>query len=157
MKLHELKSDNALKERKRVGRGNGSGHGTYSGRGVKGQKSRSGYKHPASSLIGKLPKLRGYRFFKINKNIIQVVNLRNLEEKFKSGEIVNINSLSKNGLIDTGKILITKKVKILADGQLTKKLKFGDDIIFSKTASKIISQLKPQLKPKENKAKPKHA
>lgn len=138
MKLHELKPKIGPKKRKKVGRGNASGHGTYSGRGIKGQKSRSGYKHPASSLIGKLPKLRGLRFPRTKKDLIVTVNLKDLEAKFKTGENVNLASLVKSNLLKQGKMKKIKKVKVLGVGKLSKKLKYGSEILFSKKAKRCL-------------------
>jgi len=147
LKLHELKSKSRKtpddesgfrlkrrKKKKRVGRGIGSGKGTYSGRGIKGQKSRSGYKIPAPPLFTRLPKLRGEGFRKIKREKPSVVNLKDLEEKYKDGEEVSLKSLIEKGLVDKK----AKKVKILGKGKLTKRLKFADSLLFSKGVRSII-------------------
>jgi large subunit ribosomal protein L15 len=134
MKLSELKPKTGKRKKKRVGRGPGSGRGTYSGRGIKGQKSRSGFSIPASSLITKLPKLRGEGFRKIRKKEIGIVNLGDLDKKYKTNEEVNLESLIKKGLIRPKKGQAIKMVKILGGGKLSKKLKFAKDLLFSKTA-----------------------
>jgi large subunit ribosomal protein L15 len=74
------------KRRKRVGRGDGSGHGTYSGRGCKGQKSRSGYKMRIGfeggqlPLIKRLPRKRGFvNIFRVEYNIINLNKLNIFE------------------------------------------------------------------------------
>lgn len=107
---------------KRLGRGMGSGVGGHTvGRGMKGQKSRSGHKSMVLFEGGNLPfykktpKYRGFK--KSDKVIYQAVNVSDLEKNFKSGDEITIETLrSKN--------LIRKKqdnVKILGYGDLTKK------------------------------------
>jgi len=122
MKLNEMKPKaGAVKNRKRVGRGNGSGHGTFSGRGCKGQGQRKsgtvrpGFEGGQTPLINRLPKLRGFK--NPNRTTFQVVNVSSLEI-FNNGEEVNIQTLLE-------KRLISKKdlpVKVLGDGKLTKKI-----------------------------------
>ena len=120
MQLHELKPIHKSKKRKRVGRG--GKRGTYSGRGVKGQKSRAGRKMAPviREIIKRYPKLRGYRRQGMAKNLAEV-NLGILEKKFEAGEIVNTESLLKKEIIRNikGKM---PKVKILSEGKLTKNL-----------------------------------
>jgi len=122
MKLNEMKAKvGSLKGKKRVGRGNASGRGTYCGRGCKGQGQRKsanvrpGFEGGQTSLISRLPKLRGFK--NPNKIIFQVVNVGNLNI-FKDSEEVNIQTLLE-------KKLITKKdvpVKVLGNGKLTSKI-----------------------------------
>src|SRR3989338_10160525 len=81
----------AKKKRKRVGRGNASGHGTYSGRGLKGQRARSGGKkglklRGLKQLLKNKPKIGGFRSLKPK---MAVVNLSDLENNFSAGEIIN--------------------------------------------------------------------
>jgi len=128
MQLHELRPKYKLKRRKRVGRG--GKRGTYSGRGQKGQKSRAGrrLKPAIRGLIKRYPKLRGYKFkskIKNQKSKITIVNLDILEKKFNSGEEINPRVLLERKLIRRikGKM---PKVKILAKGELTKKLIIKD-------------------------------
>ncbi len=108
---------------KRVGRGYGSGVGGHtSGRGEKGQKSRSGHKSMALFAGGdrpfhrKTPKYRGFK--KKDKVVYTAVNLSDLDRCFKSGEKVNIDTLKEKKLI--GKR--DSSVKILGKGQLNKKI-----------------------------------
>ncbi len=107
----------AKKSRKRVGRGDGSGHGTYSGRGIKGQKSRSGnrtkpgFEGGQLSLIKRLPRKRG--FFNIFKTEYSVVNLSGLS-KFESGSEVTPEKLLAVGLVKS----LRHPVKILAGGDI---------------------------------------
>lgn len=117
--LKRPRSDKRAK--KRVGRGSGSGRGTYSGRGIKGQKARSGGKKKLNrralfqSLLIRTPKLRG---FSREGEKTKILNLRDLEIKFKDGEAVSLPILRKRGLADRR----DKRLKILGDGVLNKKL-----------------------------------
>ena len=100
MQLHELKPKHKLKKIKRVGRG--GVHGTYSGRGIKGQKARAGRKLPPliRSLIKRYPKLRGYRFKSQTLNSkLQIVNLDVLEKNFEAGQKVNPQVLLEKRLV----------------------------------------------------------
>jgi large subunit ribosomal protein L15 len=109
------------KDRKRVGRGDGSGHGTYSGRGQKGQKSRSGNKvRPGFEggqlpLIKRLPKNRG--FVNIFRTEYSVVNLGQLGT-FEPGSEVTPEKLLAAGLIKS----LRQPVKVLAEGDLNQSL-----------------------------------
>ena len=133
MQLHQLQPIYKLKKKKRIGRG--GKRGTYSGKGVKGQKSRAGRKMVPiiREVIKRYPKLRGYRFKPMN-SFVQIINLETLERKFnikqkgisiestsKISNTINPKTLIKMGLISKirGKI---PKVKILGAGGLTKKL-----------------------------------
>lgn len=120
MQLHELKPKHKTKQKKRIGRG--GKRGTYSGRGIKGQKSRSGRgPRPAiRDIIKKFPKKRGYRFKSI-KTKPQIVNLKDLEKHYKSGEKVTPETLLEKGLIVKIKGRMPE-IKILGQGKLTKKL-----------------------------------
>ena len=146
MELHNLKPNTQIKKKKRVGRGSGSGRGTYSGRGIKGQKSRSGYKIPSSTLISKLPKLRGEGFRNVSQKEVAVVNLVDLENKFKTNEMVSMDSLIKKGIIKFKKNKSIKKVKILGTGKLSKKLKFDESLLFSKKARESIEKAKTNVR-----------
>lgn len=120
MQLHELKPKHRPKKKKRIGRG--GKRGTYSGRGVKGQKSRAGRgpRPTMRDIIKKIPKKRGYRFKSIKKKP-QIVNLKDLEKQFKSNEKVTPETLLEKGLIGKVKGKMPK-VKILGQGKLSKKL-----------------------------------
>jgi len=106
------------RDRKRVGRGNGSGHGTYSGRGCKGQKSRAGYKiRPGFEggqlpLIKRLPRKRG--FINIFRTEYSTVNLDKLKV-FDSGSEVTPEKLVVAGVIKS----LRFPVKILANGDIS--------------------------------------
>jgi len=120
MKLYELKKDKAAnKVATRVGRG--GKRGTTSGRGQKGQKSRSGRKmRPAErDLLIRIPKLRGFRHKPVT-DVNLVINVSDLERKFKVGPkvgtIVEMESLKAAGLVPKR---YTGKIKILGNGELT--------------------------------------
>ena len=135
MQLHELKPTHKTKKKKRVGRG--GKRGTYSGRGVKGQKSRAGRgPRPAlRDIIKKIPKKRGYRFKSIKKKP-QVVNLKDLEKHFSIGEKITPEVLLEKGLIDKVKGK-TPEVKILGQGKLTKKVTI-EGCLMSKSVERTI-------------------
>jgi large subunit ribosomal protein L15 len=120
--LHTLKGPaGATRNRKRIGRGPGSGTGEQSGKGVKGQKARTGH-HGARFGFegGQMPMQRRFpkKGFK-NPFRVQVfaVNVRDLEGRFQSGT-VDLAALQDVGLVPRRE----KAVKILGDGDLTKKL-----------------------------------
>jgi large subunit ribosomal protein L15 len=138
MQLHELKPKHKNKGKKRVGRGGKKG--TYSGKGIKGQKSRAGRKMVPiiRELIKRYPKLKGYRSFAID-NYFAVVNLEVLEKVSKDGETINPENLIKKGVISKIKGR-TPKVKILGTGKLTKKL-VVEKCKTSKTAKEAIEKV----------------
>jgi len=143
--LHSLKPAQPRKARKRVGRGMGSGTGRYSGRGIKGQKSRSGsHKMPAGFEGGQMPidmrlgKLRGNTSADAMpigpfRTYSQPVNLRHLEERFDAGDEVTPESLKAKRLIRK----LAVDVKVLGVGELSKALSVSAHG-FSKTARKKI-------------------
>ncbi len=118
VRQHELAPpEGAKKDRKRVGRGDGSGHGTYSGRGLKGQKSRSGYSRKPGfeggqlPLIKRLPRKRGFtNIFRIEYTIVSLDKLN----VFSAGSEVTAEKLVAAGLVKS----LRKPIKILADGQI---------------------------------------
>jgi large subunit ribosomal protein L15 len=124
------------KARKRVGRGTGSGHGKTCGRGHKGSGSRAGssalslHEGGQMPLFRRLPK-RGFSNYKFAENY-QIVNVSQLEG-FDDGADIGIKQLSSVGLVLSCK----SKVKILGDGELTKKLQVAAHK-FSKTAEQKI-------------------
>lgn len=122
MQLHELHPKHKSKKRKRVGRG--GKRGTYSGRGIKGQKSRAGRRlEPIiRGLIKRYPKLRGYKQKSTPTPIFGVgVNLDILEKRFSSEEIITPKALLEKGIIDKIKGRMPK-VKILGKGEIKKAL-----------------------------------
>jgi large subunit ribosomal protein L15 len=130
LSLSNLQPAQPREDRKRVGRGMGSGKGRYSGRGIKGQKSRAGshmmragFEGGQMPLTMRIPKLRGSTSKDAMpvgpfRTYTQPVNLRDLE-RFEAGEEVTSESLKAKGLIRT----VRKDVKLLGVGELTKKLK----------------------------------
>jgi large subunit ribosomal protein L15 len=130
LNLSNLKPAQARKERKRIGRGLGSGKGRYSGRGIKGQKSRAGSHYmPAGFEGGQMPlymrvaKLRGNTSADAMpigpfRTFTQPVNVRDLEARFEVGEEVTPETLKAKGLIRS----LRKDVKLLGVGDLEKKL-----------------------------------
>ncbi len=113
------KTKGSSKKNKRVGRGNASGHGTYSTRGLKGQKSRSGVSGLKRLGMKKqllaIPKVRG---FKSHKPKNQVVSIKTINKYFKDAEIVNPTTLFEKKLIGS----IELPVKILGKEKLTVKV-----------------------------------
>ncbi len=125
------------KDRKRVGRGNGSGHGTYSGRGCKGQKSRAGnnkvrpgFEGGQLPLIKRLPRKRG--FTNIFKTEYEVVNLSSLSV-FEAGSEVTADKLVEAGIIKNTK----KPLKILSRGDLNQALNVKADKFSAAAKAKI--------------------
>ncbi len=125
LSLHTIRpARGSARNKKRIGRGNASGHGSYSTRGQKGQRSRTGGRNKLKRLgfkqiLAATPKNRGFKSAK-PKN--QVVNLKDLNENFSAGAKINAASLFKAGLIQT----VQKNIKILGQGELTlKNLEFS--------------------------------
>ncbi len=114
------KTKGSSKKIKRVGRGNASGHGTYSTRGLKGQKSRSGVSGLKRLGMKKqllaIPKVRG---FKSHKPKNQVVSIKAINSNFKDSEIVSPETLFAKKLIGS----LDLPVKILGKEKLTVKIK----------------------------------
>ena len=139
LNLSNLKPAQPRKDRKRVGRGLGSGKGRYSGRGIKGQKSRAGsHKMPAGFEGGQMPidmrlgKLRGNTSADAMpigpfRTYSQPVNLRDLEERFEAGAEVTLEALKEAGLIANAaqgrqdprrRATLTKKLSVTAHALL---------------------------------------
>lgn len=135
MQLNQLKAKTKRKKSKRIGRG--GKRGTYSGRGIKGQKARAGRKirPQIRDVIKKLPKKRGYRFPSLRKKPI-AINLDILERKFTDGERITPKSLFERGIIKKTKRLLPE-VKLLASGELTKKLLVSECQISKQAKDKI--------------------
>lgn len=109
------------KSRKRVGRGDGSGHGTYSGRGCKGQKSRAGYKiRPGFEggqlpLIKRLPKIRGFtNIFRVEYSVVNISRLN----IFEANSEVTPEKLVAAGMVKS----LRRPIKILAEGDIDRPL-----------------------------------
>ncbi len=139
MKLHDLKfNEGARRDRKRIGRGHGSGHGKTAGKGHKGQNARSGvgvalgFEGGQTPIFKRIPK-RGFN--NINRIDYAVVNLTDLN-RFEDGTVVTIEMLLETKIIRK----TLDGVKILADGALDKKLTVQANA-FSKTALEAIEKL----------------
>ncbi len=154
MQQHELRPPRgAKKNRRRVGRGNASGHGTYSGRGIKGQQSRSGYKTRPffeggqTPLVRRLPHRRGFRNpFRVEYVPISLNDLARVE-----GDQVTPESLRAAGVIRS----IKKPIKILADGELSGALTVQVHRVSASARAKIeaaggtVEELTPRKDPEQ--------
>lgn len=153
----------AKKNRKRLGRGPGSGQGTTAGKGQKGQKSRSGvtlgraFEGGQMPLVRRLPK-KGF------KNLFRVeyapVNLSAIAERFSAGEVVDVQALKGKGLAPRS----AERVKVLGDGQLGVALTVRAHAFSRSAMEKIVAaggtaevvempQRKPIKEPTKRKAK----
>ena len=138
MQLHDLKPNaGSTHKRKRVGRGNSSGGGTTAGRGQNGQGSRSGgtkgagFEGGQTPLAMRLPKLPGFR----NPRRIEytAVNVSTLELKFENDAVVDGAALKAAGIIKKE----FEPVKVLGNGDLTKKLTVKVDKVSASVKAKI--------------------
>src|SRR6187455_882676 len=167
LSLSTLAPAQKRQDRKRVGRGLGSGKGRYSGRGLKGQKSRAGSHKMRAGFEGgqmptymRLPKQRGntskdampvgpFRTF------TQGVNVRDLEARFDAGAEVTPESLKELGLVRS----LRRDVKILGHGDLTKKLTVSAHRFSATAREKIegaggtVVALREDVKKKTNKSR----
>lgn len=120
LNLSNLKPASGSKQRKvRIGRGNASAHGTYSGRGAKGQRARSGGRsglkaRGMKARLQKIPKLRGFHSQYAKP---EIVSLATLEKSFASGAEITLAVLKKKEIVKN----ITKQVKLIGNNKLTKK------------------------------------
>lgn len=138
MQLQDLKpAAGSVKNRKRVGRGHGSGWGKTAGRGMNGQKSRAGggkgtgFEGGQTVLAMRLPKLPGFK----NRNRIEYapVNVDRLEGLFNDGDVVDAAALVEKGVIKSTGV----GIKVLGNGNLTKKLTVKVDKVSASAQSKI--------------------
>src|SRR4030042_2881216 len=133
MEIHQLRVK-IQKQKRRVGRGGKKG--TYSGRGMKGQKSRAGapinpiFEGGRSTLIEHLPKLRGFKSIH-PKN--QIISLEKVDKFFNDGETVSPQTLLGKKLVDN----IKAPVKILGDGKISRKLTFEKCLVSKSAKEKI--------------------
>ena len=137
--------EGANKEKKMLGRGQGSGRGTTSGKGNKGQNARSGGKTYVGFEGGQMPLYRrlaqrGFSNYPFKKTF-QIVNLCEIDKRFSEGERVDELSLHEKGLIKgsrkSGSFKAASPVKILANGDLSKKLIFSIAAISGPAMEKI--------------------
>ena len=136
MNLNEIKDNNkATKDRKRIGRGIGSGTGKTSGKGHKGQKARSGvavkgFEGGQMPIHRRLPK-RG--FTNINRVPFVELNLDNIEKLIANKKINNQKAINSEYLLELGLIKkITSKVKLLAKGEIKSKINIEVSAVSSK-------------------------
>jgi len=125
------------KAKKRIGRGQGSGHGGTSTRGHKGQKSRSGYSKKVGFEGGQMPLQRRvpkYGFTNINRKEFKAINIGTLQEL---ADKKNYTEISVETLIDAGLVQKSTLVKILGEGELKAKLNVKAHA-FSKSAIEAI-------------------
>lgn len=141
MELSNLKpASGAVKNEKRIGRGQGSGRGGTSTRGHKGQKSRSGYSKKIGFEGGQMPlqrRLPKFGFKNINRKEYKAINLSDLQRIAEAKKLtsVDIDTLIENGLCSKNEL-----VKILGNGELSIKLEVKANA-FSKTATQAIEKL----------------
>ncbi len=151
--MSTLNTTGKIKKRKiRVGRGIGSGKGKTSGRGVKGQKSRSGvainsFEGGQMPLYRRLPK-RGFNYF--GKENIAIMNLDKIQsyidkKTIKSNEVINTELLKKLKLINKN----SKKLKILGTGKIKDKVNIEADLI-SKSAKEKLTKVGGSVQLKNN-------
>lgn len=138
MELKDLKpAEGSRHSRKRVGRGPASGTGKTAGRGLNGQKSRSGggkgngFGGGQTPLARRLPKLPGFR--NINHVEYLPVNVSRIEKYYEAGEIVDGESLVAKGIIKHS----TDLVKVLGDGEITKAVTVKVDKVSASAKAKI--------------------
>jgi large subunit ribosomal protein L15 len=140
--LSNLKyAEGSRKKRKRVGRGEGSGHGGQATRGMNGQRSRSGSKKRSWFEGGQMPlqrRIPKFGFTNIFKEIYQVVNLNALQRianENKIEKVINLEELKNFGLISS----IKKPVKILGKGELKAKINLEVNAVSQSAKEKIES------------------
>jgi large subunit ribosomal protein L15 len=139
MQINTLQLKNKKKKRKTIGRGGKKG--TYSGKGNKGQKARSGahvdplFEGGRSTLIDHMKKKRG---FKALDKKLATVSLFKLENKFEDGAAINKEALIKSKIVD--KIDAEKGIKILGGDKITKKFTIAKEIKISVSAKAAIEK-----------------
>lgn len=143
MQIHEISKPEWQKEKRAIGRG--GKRGTYSGKGNKGQKARSGgsiapgFEGRDTTMVSRAPKISGFSSPKL-KNI--VLDFSTIEKHFNDGEEVSHKSLLEKKLIRLNKRSRAKRkarVKVLGNGKLTKKLTFSG-LMVSKNAKSMIEK-----------------
>lgn len=141
MELNNLKpATGSVKKEKRIGRGQGSGHGGTSTRGHKGAKSRSGYSSKKGFQGGQMPLQRlvpKFGFKNINRVEYKAINLSAIQQLV---EDLKLTSIDFQTFLDAGFVSKNDKVKILAKGELKSKVDVKAHA-FSKTAKEAIEKL----------------
>lgn len=143
MRLHEIQQTHAHRKSKRVGRGNGSGKGTFAGRGVKGQKARTGansnvprtFIGGSTALIQRLPKLKGFKSSAIKP---VTVNVARVAAVFKDGDKVTLAAMLEKKLISPAEALQGVKV-VGASGEVTAKFTYDTENAKLSVAKKLLS------------------
>jgi large subunit ribosomal protein L15 len=139
MQLHNLKLKNKRKKKKTIGRGGKKG--TYSGKGMKGQKARSGahvkplFEGGRSTLIDHMKKKRGFKSLSAKKTIVK---LADIDKKFKDGEEITAEALIKVGLVD--KMGAKNGIKVLGGKDIKKQFTFHKNIFLSKSVVKAVKK-----------------
>ncbi len=137
MMQHQVRAPaGARRARKRVGRGEASGHGKTSGRGMKGQKARTGGNIPPYfeggqlPLVKRMPYTRGFvNIFKVEYSLVKAGNL----EHFEAGAEVTPETMAQAGLVKS----LERPVKVLADGELSKAITVHAHKFSAKAREKI--------------------
>jgi large subunit ribosomal protein L15 len=142
MRLHDIKpAPGSTKRKKRVGRGRSSGHGKTSTRGHKGQKARSGgairpgFEGGQMPLHRRLPK-KGFSNDQF-RTVYAVYNVDRLAESFEDGAVINEASLRAKNLLKGRRGANWDGIKILGDGEITKKLTLEVDKVSESARAKI--------------------
>jgi len=134
-KLENLKKRKGIiKPSKRVGRGSSSGKGVRCGYGNKGAKARSGrskavgFEGGQTPLYKRIPKFKGFK--SLNSSYKATITLKTLNEKFSSGDVIDINSLKEKGIISS----TCRRFKVVNSGNLDKSLKIiGEATLSART------------------------
>ncbi len=136
MQIHQIRSNNKSSKKRKVGRG--GKRGTYSGRGIKGQKSRAGskIKPQIREMILRFPKRRGVSFNPLKKKSL-AIKLNDIVKAFPEGGVINLNKLKKAGLIKKIKGEI-RPIKILGAIPLSKKYIIKNCLVSEKVKEVII-------------------
>lgn len=138
MQKDSLKPKSKRIKSRQVGRG--GKRGKTSGKGHKGQKARAGSKirPEIRDYIKTIPKLRGHSSKTVSRNKCYAVNTKDLEDNFSDGDEVNPKSVLEKGLLKVKKSVSSKvKIKILANGDLSKKLKVSGCYLSETAKEKI--------------------
>ncbi len=140
LRLNDLRpAPGSRKARKRVGRGNASGKGTYSGRGLKGQRSRAGrdynsvFEGGAMSMMRTLPRRKGFKApFRVEA---QPINVIELDRRFEDGDTVDSETLVAAGLLRRA----SQRFKVLAGGEIATALQVRVERISPAAEAKIVA------------------
>lgn len=145
MQINTLQLKNKKKKRKTIGRGGKKG--TYSGKGNKGQKARSGahvdplFEGGRSTLIDHMKKKKGFKGLEMK---LATVALARLEKKFKDGDLIDAGALIKSKIVD--RIDAQRGIKILGGDKIAKKFTIAKDIKLSASAKEAIEKAGGKIK-----------